>query len=133
MGPRSWDRGEPRKQLAPLRTLLCLQWGRGLGTAESTGAEGGHGAGADPSMGPRSWDRGEIYGVMGSGPAPECLQWGRGLGTAESGHNTDAMRAARKPSMGPRSWDRGEHAHAHPLAWMELPFNGAAVLGPRRV
>ncbi len=108
MGPRSWDRGEPRQVGSSAADAFTLQWGRGLGTAERDprrreGAprkslQWGRGLGTaesnppftrgsvkvSPSMGPRSWDRGEAEsGVAGSGTGAG-LQWGRGLGTAES-------------------------------------------------
>src|SRR5260221_318988 len=63
---------------------ITLQWGRGLGTAESQvdGIDARHPHG--PSMGPRSWDRGERLARGRRELAAAALQWGRGLGTAES-------------------------------------------------
>src|SRR5260221_621533 len=77
----------PRRGSSPTRTPrrpTCLQWGRGLGTAESNPPFTRGSVKVSPSMGPRSWDRGEAEsGVAGSGTGAG-LQWGRGLGTAES-------------------------------------------------
>src|SRR5260221_254791 len=130
MGPRSWDRGEPRAtrtalpvsqlqwgrglgtaergERAPLRTVIAqLEWGRGLGTAESSLPHGHDCTERMASMGPRSWDRGEHGPRLGA------------VGHALA-------------SMGPRSWDRGEVTARHCATLRERGFNGAAVLGPRR-
>src|SRR5438477_274275 len=105
MGPRSWDRGEANSPGAG-KTLAALQWGRGLGTAESELPFYGYDLNDTlASMGPRSWDRGErspcgvsagcgrsFNGAAVLGPRrgqprqlhlPDAqpLQWGRGLGT----------------------------------------------------
>src|SRR5258707_1150687 len=59
-------------------------------------------------MGPRSWDRGEV--------------------------DVEAANLLRVlASMGPRSWDRGEIRGNGFIGWPTPRFNGAAVLGPRRV
>src|SRR5260221_316301 len=156
MGPGSWARGEESSAsfcsrtmrsfngaavLGPRRAAAAaarpsasepLQWGRGLGTAESW------------------WGKGvqaeRLY----------LLQWGRGLGTAESSIPVDDCLRIVAASMGPRSWDRGEQrliqlesgvkrASMGPRSWdrgeddyrrrdasAETGFNGAAVWGPRR-
>src|SRR5260221_379900 len=91
MGPRCWGRGEGVDEglakpigigfngaavLGPRRVpfvsarvvpVMPLQWGRGLGTAESGDARGHSFASPLASMGPRSWDRGE---AVACGKAP---------------------------------------------------------------
>src|SRR5260221_487706 len=132
MGPRSWDRGE-MSAIPPARPAgSALQWGRGLGTAESAARRlrqdrklpGFNGAAV---LGPRRARRItrassptiRFNGAAVLGPRrvfapPSCarnsawLQWGRGLGTAES-----LLR------------NRGSATNVG-------SFNGAAVLGPRR-
>src|SRR5260221_610649 len=109
MGPRSWDRGEPRAKARRISPVSA-------------------------SMGPRSWDRGEMVDDSPSEPRTHVLQWGRGLGTAE--RQAYAAAPARKMglqwgrglgtaesrppwnagagetfvSMGPGGWGRGESA-----------------------
>src|SRR5260221_233708 len=83
MGPRSWDRGEYATHTIPM-THGYLQWGRGLGTAESLLIQDDDGTELVPSMGPRSWDRGEQK------------------------QTSRPLERFARPSMGPRSWDRGE-------------------------
>src|SRR5260221_4800988 len=106
MGPRSWDRGEIR-YLDQGSRVSPLQWGRGLGTAESSLPHGHDCPERMASMGPRSWDRGEHGPRLGA------------VGHALA-------------SIGPRSWDRGEVTARHCATLRERGFNGAAVLGPRR-
>src|SRR5260221_391356 len=101
MGRRSWDRGEfPEGRHT--RTALSLQWGRGLGTAESARANalarGVHLA----SMGPRSWDRGERWTTAIRPASPAMLQWGRGLGTAE--RSRLLLKGAKAETL---QWGRG--------------------------
>src|SRR5260221_6184653 len=107
MGPRSWDRGERWATAIRPASPAMLQWGRGLGTAESSRLllkraeaetlQWGRGLGTAESAMPRASVR-----------ACESLQWGRGLGTAESRTRSAFIAAERMASMGPRSWDRGE-------------------------
>src|SRR5260221_487705 len=85
MGPRSWDRGERRPETSTGSKTTRLQWGRGLGTAESS-----------PNYARQFPD--------------DPLQWGRGLGTAESFRAAFLREEFGLASMGPRSWDRGEPA-----------------------
>src|SRR5258706_406786 len=85
-----------------------LQWGRGLGTAESGDARGHSFASPLASMGPRSWDRGEVVACVKAPLMRTGLQWGRGLGTAERRWLIAPQTADGQASMGPRSWDRGE-------------------------
>ncbi len=108
MGPRSWDRGETLAVTPENLPLACLQWGRGLGTAESEQKSGLLMVHDNPSMGPRSWDRGEkdTDGTLaGDSDAPSMgpRSWDRG----ELAGDSDA-KIPSQPSMGPRSWDRGE-------------------------
>ncbi len=84
MGPRSWDRGELQRYHVFTSIQGLLQWGRGLGTAESRRCT-------------------ELQDAL-----KELLQWGRGLGTAESLSSGHRWRRTETASMGPRSWDRGE-------------------------
>ena len=65
-------------------------------------------------------------------PEPLPLQWGRGLTTAESDTRCALANQPVSPSMGPRSYDRGEAPTAGRARRGVSPFNGAAVLRPRR-
>ncbi len=107
MGPRSWDRGEPSIVAIVSPETRVLQWGRGLGTAES------------PAMCAARFAR-------------FALQWGRGLGTAES----EPQRPKRTCALS-LQWGRGlgtaESRGSAPGTPRAGRFNGAAVLGPRRV
>src|SRR5260221_2746514 len=107
MGPRSWDRGE--REAARL-------------SAEAASA----------SMGPRSWDRGERRSLLHRLVVFLTLQWGRGLGTAERAPAIGGRARLDGASMGPRSWDRGESRRRR-VPLRARRFDGAAVLGPRRV
>src|SRR5260221_714991 len=155
MGPRSWDRGEIR-YLDQGSRVSPLQWGRGLGTAESSLPHGHDCTERMASMGPRSWDRGEHGPRLGAvghalasmGPrswdrgegrerqprenAALLLQWGRGLGAAESEcHVVEGMNPPTcfngAAVLGPRRARRCARR-----ASRASRFNGAAVLGPRR-
>ncbi len=133
MGPRSWDRGE-RAAADALACVCELQWGRGLGTAErqprcppltSTHNDRFNGAAV---LGPR-----RASSPPGRRLANNSLQWGRGLGTAERW--TLRPRTCCVCSL---QWGRGLGTAerwipvAHGLHFLGS-FNGAAVLGPRRV
>src|SRR5260221_14076196 len=111
---------------------MPLQWGRGLGTAESGYARGHSVASPLASMGPRSWDRGEVVACVKAPLMRTGLQWGRGLGTAERRWLIAPQTADGQASMGPRSWDRGEESVIRYSVHFGRGFNGAAVLGPRR-
>src|SRR5258707_265772 len=157
MGPRSWDRGE-MSAIPPARPAgSALQWGRGLGTAESADRRlrhdrqlpGFNGAAVlgprrephpeTPVAHPRRFNGAAVLGPrrvslrMWAGAPYRRLQWGRGLGTAESELRRDVAAHDIDASMGPRSWDRGETGCSTAAASRCWCFNGAAVLGPRRV
>src|SRR5260221_305162 len=156
MGPRSWDRGEDdyRRRdasaetgfngaavLGPRRAHRGAQhsrghrpasmgprsWDRGEREAARLSAEA-----ASASMGPRSWDRGERRSLLHRLVVFLTLQWGRGLGTAERAPAIGGRARLDGASMGPRSWDRGESRRRR-VPLRARRFNGAAVLGPRRV
>src|SRR5260221_7075240 len=156
MGPRSWDRGEPRGGGRAWRWGGPFNGAAVLGPRRDLRRDGERSGPGVPSMGPRSWDRGEWaqYGrdargkkafngaaVLGprrartrTSPSVDgvTLQWGRGLGTAESVKLRRVGGEHGHPSMGPRSWDRGEFNSMIRSSCSSRPFNGAAVLGPRR-
>src|SRR5260221_208257 len=131
MGPRSWDRGGHNIWCCHRRTQH-LQWGRGLGTAESATRRIDRERPALASMGPRSWDRGEF-----APPALRRARFRASMGPRSWDRGEPAMRRAimaqQAASMGPRSWDRGEVTVAGRRRHARRCFNGAAVLGPRRV
>src|SRR5260221_288237 len=95
------------RRVALLEALIpdagTLQWGRGLGTAES-GIE------------TAKWD----------------LKWGRGLGTAESRSRLPDLLSALRDLQWGRGLGTAERAGDQSLTLRGSSFNGAAVLGPRR-
>ena len=116
----------------PLRTLLPLQWGRGLSTPEVV------------------VQRARLLRTR-------ALQWGRGLSTPEVGSNGVFVRVgpgafngagvfrprkytcvmycearARSPSMGPGSFDPGSASSRCRRERCFCSFNGAGVFRPRK-
>src|SRR5260221_72179 len=125
-----WGRGlgtaESIDFVSEARPLGMLAWGRGLGTSERLDAARQQQAGAGASMGPRSWDRGEWGMLARMKIAAEKLQWGRGLGTAESSPNY-----ARQFPDDPLQWGRGlGTAESFRAAFLREEF-GLASMGPR--
>ena len=153
MGPRSFNRGNPRPLRPSDRSAVGVasmgprSFNRGNGDAPSRLCR------RRASMGPRSFNRGNgrprrpcnrrlsfngaaVFQPRKSrhGELPGVslqLQWGRGLSTAEIGSSATAMRR-RRASMGPRSFNRGNRIAEPARRPMQTGFNGAAVFQPRK-
>src|SRR5260221_35095 len=150
LGPR-----RDREQGAGVWTEGILQWGRGLGTAESRPQAGVAGPGPGPSMGPRSWDRGERHRHRHAVADQAAFNGAAVLGPRREEASEERTTPQRPfngaPVLGPRrgtsshragasitslQWGRGlgtaESQLAFTLPIASMAFNGAAVLGPRR-
>ena len=150
MGPRSFNRGnglettfpkirqptfngaaviQPRKPCNPAdccsaNISVVLQWGRGHSTAETLRV-------TDIDR----WSQLPFNGAAVIQPrkpireSGRFLQWGRGHSTAET-----LSSPSPRPSMGPRSFNRGNkiRSSTETLPHATQPFNGAAVIQPRK-
>ena len=133
MGPRTSIRGNMELERWPALSVIWLQWGRGLPSAETR--QPAHvGVPGVASMGPRTsirgnvdvrtgshtirwlqWGRGlpsvETKLILGQRRVVVRLQWGRGLPSAETGLLGGPTRPGRSASMGPRTSIRGNACH----------------------
>ena len=131
MGPRSYDRGEMAARSSFTRPVP-LQWGRGLTTAER-----GFSARSRSARAILQWGRGLTTAERETTPDVDkikarALQWGRGLTTAESRRDSIPRRPAGRPFNGAAVLrPRRDFSNVSP-ALAIAPFNGAAVLRPRR-
>src|SRR5260221_487704 len=131
-----WGRGlgtaESIDFVCKVRPLWMLQWGRGLGTAERCRPSRQRGLLAQrfngaAVLGPRRAPPGDFDRIENYPASMGPRSWDRG--------ELAELRAPvprRSASMGPRSWDRGEFSRRLPARGIRPGFNGAAVLGPRR-
>jgi len=155
MGPRPFDRGNPRvpdrREPADLASMGPRPFDRGNLNVELLD-EALHLA----SMGPRPFDRGNRTMPEPSEHAQFWLQWGRDLSIAETssslmssvfgvGFNGAATFRSRKlparsatpipvasASMGPRPFDRGNPNRPDGRRWGRARFNGAATFRSRK-